>query len=444
MSNPMNDKIYIIGGGLAGVEAAWQAVKSGTGAVIREMKPRRFSPAHRMEGLAELVCSNSLKSTSIENASGLLKEEMRALGSLVVRAAEETTVPAGGTLAVDRVAFSDFITTELQTHGVEVVREEVTSIPDERPLVIATGPLTSDTLAGEIQRLVGSERLFFYDAVAPIVYAESIDMTRAFKASRYDKGGADYINCPMTREEYDRFIDELTGADQTTSHFDEKIPYFEGCMPVEEMASRGRETLAFGPMKPVGLVDPATGERPHAVVQLRRENHEGTLYSMVGFQTRLRYPEQKRVFRMIPGLEAAEFARLGKLHRNTYINSPGVLEPTLQLSSDPGVLFAGQITGVEGYCESSVSGLLAGMNAVRILRGLHAVVPPPSTITGALQRHVSTPPEGAKGREFQPMNANFGLLPSIKARKKERRKLQAEAALKDIADWRNEVLEQGS
>ncbi|CAG0952953.1 hypothetical protein GEOBC_00299, partial [Geobacteraceae bacterium] len=403
--------ITIIGGGLAGCEAAWQVARAGGRAAILEMKPVKHSPAHTTDALAELVCSNSLKSESLENASGILKEEIAALGSLVVRAALSSRVPAGGTLAVDRTAFSAFITSALLDAGVEVVRGEVTELPPERPLVIASGPLTSDSLAASIQTLIGAESLNFYDAVAPIVYKESIDMESAFSASRYGKGGDDYINCPMTKEEYEAFYAELVKADTARAREFEEMKSFEACMPIEVMAQRGPQTLLFGPMKPVGLTDPRTGKRPFAVVQLRRENREDTLYNIVGFQTRLTFAEQKRIFPMIPALRRAEFARLGKLHRNSYIDSPRLLTEFQQLRKEPSIFFAGQITGVEGYCESAASGILAGINSLRLARGKTPVCPPEETVMGALMRHISA----AQG-PFTPMNANMGLLPPEKGK----------------------------
>ncbi len=424
--------ITIIGGGLAGCEAAWQAARLGGRAVIREMKPERFSPAHNMPTLAELVCSNSLKSDSIENAAGLLKAELRALDSLIIRAAEATRVPAGQTLAVDRSAFSEYVTSELQGAGVRVERGEARELPGDRPLVVATGPLTSDAFAAALEGLVG-KGLNFYDAVAPIVYADSIDMERAFHASRYGKGGDDYVNCPLAEGEYGAFYAELLKADRAGAREFEKMESFEACMPIEAMAERGPRTLLFGPMRPVGLVDPRTGKRPFAVVQLRRENRDGTLYNLVGFQTRLAYNEQKRVFRMIPALERAEFARLGKLHRNSYLDSPRLLSCSQELRKSTGLFFAGQITGVEGYVESAMSGALAGINALRSARGLSAVCPPQTTISGALMRYVS----GKEG-EFSPMNANMGLLPHIEG--KRRREMQAERAVEDFTRWADEAL----
>ncbi|TAN63086.1 methylenetetrahydrofolate--tRNA-(uracil(54)-C(5))-methyltransferase (FADH(2)-oxidizing) TrmFO [bacterium] len=434
-------KVTVIGGGLAGCEAAYQALKRGLKVTILEMKPKRFSPAHRLGGLAELVCSNSFKSTGLENASGLLKEEMRLLGSLVIMAGEATKVPAGLSLAVDREAFSVFTTDKLISMGAEIIRQEVSELPDiSGPVIIATGPLTSDGFAPVVARLVGRESLYFYDAVAPIVYRESINMSVAWEASRYGKGGSDFINCPLGKPEYDRFVAELIAADIAPSHGFDAMPLFEGCLPVEALARRGPETLAFGPMKPVGLLDPRTGERPHAVVQLRRDNAIGTLYNMVGFQTRLSYGGQERVFRMIPGLENAEFARLGKLHRNTYIDSPGIILNTCQLAANPMIFFAGQVIGVEGYLESSVSGLVAGINAARLVKGLPLVCPPISTITGALLDYVSS----TESRPLQPMNANFGLLPQLAIRfKNSRDKKQAfsKRALDNLLSWLHETLE---
>ncbi len=428
-------EVTIIGGGLAGSEAAYQILKRGGAATILEMKPVKFSPAHSLPTLSELVCSNSLKSDSMENASGILKEEMRACGSLIIKAAEATRVPAGNTLAVDRKAFSEFVTDELKALGARIITGEAITMPEARPLIIATGPLTSDAFAEEIERFIGQGqgRLHFHDAVAPIVYSESIDMDKAFFASRYGKGGDDYINCPFTEEEYARFFDELVKADQVSLRAFEDNSYFERCMPIEVMASRGPRTLLFGPMRPVGLTDPRTGKRPFAVVQLRREDREGNLYNIVGFQTRLTFPGQKKVFRLIPGLENAEFARFGKLHRNSYIDSPRLLACTQQLKKDPLVFFAGQITGVEGYVESAASGMMAGMNAFRAASGFTPVCPPPTTMTGALMGYISD--EGVK--DFQPMNANMGLLPEAGSRK-DRREAQAKRALLDFRLWCDE------
>jgi methylenetetrahydrofolate--tRNA-(uracil-5-)-methyltransferase len=427
-------KITIIGGGLAGCEAAWQAASCGIKVTLCEMKPEKYSPAHQLPGLAELVCSNSLRGDSLENAVGLLKEELRRLGSLFMEAAEATRVPAGGALAVDRDQFSAYITDKIRSHPlITVVCGEVRSIPLEGVVVIASGPLTSDAFAAEVQRLAG-DYLYFYDAIAPIVTAASLDRSRVFAASRYGKGdGDDYLNCPMDEAEYVRFVQELVAGEKVSTRDFEKAIHFEGCMPVEELASRGLETLRFGPMKPVGLVDPRTGREPHAVIQLRMENSAGSLYNLVGFQTKLTWPEQRRVFRMIPGLEQAEFARLGSMHRNTFINSPALLLPTFQLASEPRILFAGQITGVEGYVESAGSGLLAGLNAARLAAGGQPLLPPPTTALGALSHHITN----ADVKHFQPMNVNYGLFPEIPGRvkKKERRGRLAERALTELAEW---------
>ncbi|MEE8575538.1 MAG: methylenetetrahydrofolate--tRNA-(uracil(54)-C(5))-methyltransferase (FADH(2)-oxidizing) TrmFO [Thermodesulfobacteriota bacterium] len=431
-------EITVIGGGLAGSEAAFQAAKRGLRVTLYEMKPKKFSPAHKEDGLAELVCSNSLKSMSTENATGLLKEEMRLLGSLIVRAAYETKVPAGGALAVDREAFSEFITSELTGLKVNIVRDEIVDIPEARPLIIATGPLTSEGLAESICAKLGEggEYLYFYDAVSPVVHADSIDMEIAFKGSRYGKGSDDYINCPMDEETYRSFIAELLKADKVALREFEDTKYFEGCLPIEVMAERGEMTLAFGPMKPVGFTDPSTGQRPFAVVQLRMDNRAGTLYNIVGFQTRLTYGEQRRIFARIPGLSEARFARLGKIHRNLYIDSPKLLESTCELKSDPLLFFAGQITGVEGYSESSASGLIAGVNAARAIKGHSPVIPPETTMLGALQRYISDESLSS----FQPMNSNFGLLPQIGGKKKERKAAYSARALKDLIEWKEKVL----
>ncbi len=432
------DHLIVIGGGLAGCEAAWQASSRGTEVSLFEMKPIRFSPAHRSEHLGELVCSNSLKSNSLENAVGLLKEEMRRVGSLIMEAADCTKVPAGGSLAVDREAFSSYITWALEkTKGVEIVRRELDQTPLRFPTVIATGPLTSDRLAREIMNLTGTRSLYFYDAISPIVIRESINMNATFRASRYGKGGDDYINCPMTKEKYYRLVDELIKAERVpTRDFEKAIP-FEGCLPIEDMAERGTDTLAFGPLKPVGLIDPKTGQQPFAVVQLRQDNLADTLYSMVGFQTKLKWREQERIFRMIPGLEKAEFARFGSQHRNTYINAPRILRNTLQMKRRPNILFAGQLTGVEGYVESAAMGLLAGVNGHRLMRGEDPVVPPRTTSLGSLVTYITRYPL----KDFQPMNVNFGLFPplspALKGRLKRRR--LAERALKDLETWREAI-----
>jgi len=434
----MQSEITIIGGGLAGIEAASMARRLGAGVRLYEMKPERFSPAHTMEGLGELVCSNSLKSLGVSNAHGVLKAEMEALGSLMMEVAMKTRVPAGAALAVDRHAFSRLATEELKALGVEVIREEIFKIPAERPLIIATGPLTSAPFAESIAELLGRENLFFYDAVSPVLTVDSIDMDKAYFGSRYGKGGDDYINCPLNEREYERFVSELIGARMVTPRSYESTALFEGCMPIESMAIRGPATLKFGPLRPVGLRDPATGKIPEAVVQLRRENAEGTLYNMVGFQTRLAFGEQARVFGLIPGLEKAEFVRYGKLHRNTYIDSPGLIDNTLALKDGDGIFFAGQLTGLEGYCESGVSGIIAGLNALRHARGDACVSPPSATMTGALLSYISAPRENT----LEPMNANFGLLPAITGirKKKDRREAQALKAVEEMRAWAEKIL----
>lgn len=400
--------ITIIGGGFAGSEAAWAAANAGVSVRLYEMRPVRQTPVHQTAYLAEPVCSNSFKSNLITTASGLLKWEMRQFGSVVLECAQEVAVPAGEALAVDRALFAQKVTERLESHPlIEIVREEVTDIPPDRPLIIATGPLTSDSLAQAISRLTGSQRLYFYDAVAPIVDALTLNMEHIFVASRYGKGDAAYLNCPMTREQYDAFVDALLSAETIPPHDFEEPRYFEGCLPIEEIAARGRDALRFSRFKPVGLVDSRTGKRPYAVLQLRQENLQGTLYGLVGCQTRMKWGEQKRVFRLIPGLENAEFVRYGVMHRNTYIHSPTLLEPTLQLRSDAGIFFAGQITGVEGYIESAMCGIVAGMNAARWAKGLPPAVLPSDTMMGALLDYISH----YTGKDFQPMNANFGLLP---------------------------------
>ncbi len=430
--------ITIIGAGLAGCEAAWQAANRGIAVTLHEMKPEKFSPAHHMPGLAELVCSNSLRGDSLENAVGLLKEELRRCGSLVMEAAEATRVPAGGALAVDRQLFSDYVTRKISSHPLITLKHgEVSELPSEGIVVIASGPLTSDALAGSLSFLTG-DRLYFYDAIAPIVSAESLDMTKVFAASRYGKGdGDDYLNCPLNEAEYFCFVENLVAAEKVPGRDFEKVIHFEGCMPVETMAERGVETLRFGPMKPVGLPDPRTGLEPHAVIQLRAENREKTMYNLVGFQTKLTYSEQRRVFRMIPGLESAEFVRLGSMHRNTFINSPTLLLPTQQLKGDPRIIFSGQITGVEGYVESAASGFLAGINAACLAREETPLLPPPETALGALMAHIAN----ADARHFQPMNVNYGLFPELPGRvkKKEKRLMLAERALAALEIWREDL-----
>lgn len=427
--------VTIIGGGLAGCEAAWQAAERGQHVQLYDMKPLRFSPAHSMPGLAELVCSNSLRGADLSNAVGLLKEELRRCGSLIMQAADATRVPAGGALAVDRELFSAWITERITTHPrIELVRREVSSLPPEGLVVVASGPLTSDDLADQLSKLTG-DRLYFYDAIAPIVSAESLDLSKIYAASRYGKGdGDDYLNCPLSQIQYAAFLEALRKADNVESRDFEKVVHFEGCMPIEELADRGDDTLRFGPMKPVGLPDPATGEEPWAVVQLRAENREKTLYNLVGFQTKMTWPEQRRVLRMIPGLESAEFVRLGAMHRNTFINAPDLLQATQQLASDPRILFAGQITGVEGYVESAGSGFLAGLTVAAIGAGRQPLLPPRETALGALIHHITT----ADPKQFQPMNVNYGLFPPLEGRikKKDRKPLMAERALVALEDWK--------
>jgi methylenetetrahydrofolate--tRNA-(uracil-5-)-methyltransferase len=435
--------VTVVGGGLAGSEAAWQLAERGHRVVVHEMRPVRGTPAHKTDRLAELVCSNTFKSTELTNAHGLLKAEMRLLGSVILAAADEARVAAGSALAVDRDVFSTAVHERVVSHpNVQVVREEVTTLPS--PGIVATGPLTSDALAESIRVRLGVDGLAFYDAIAPIVARDSIDFDIVFRASRYDKetmegASADgaYLNCPFNREEFEAFLDALIAADQHHGHEFDQVPYFEACMPVEEMVRRGRETLRFGPMKPVGLRDPRTGHRPWAVAQLRMEDRAGQMWNLVGFQTRLRIPEQQRVLRMIPGLAQAEFLRYGSIHRNSYLNSPAALSPHLALRDEPTTLFAGQITGVEGYTESSATGLLAGINLSRMLRGEEPVVPPATTMLGALYRYLRE----ADPKYFQPMNANFGLvdeLPEAIRDKRIKRERLAERALSALTAWRDE------
>ncbi|MFV1951353.1 MAG: methylenetetrahydrofolate--tRNA-(uracil(54)-C(5))-methyltransferase (FADH(2)-oxidizing) TrmFO [Nitrospinota bacterium] len=410
-------EVIIIGGGLAGCEAAWQVAERGVKAKLYEMRPIQNTPAHSTSFLSELLCSNSFRSNSTENAAGLLKEEMRRLNSIIIHTADETRVPAGLALAVDRNRFGSIITEIISRHAnIEVVRKEVTEIPPDSTVIIASGPLTSDSLAEHIKELVNEKHLYFYDAISPIVDGESIDYEKVFFGSRYNKGGADYINCPMSEEEYYRFWEDILKGKKIPLRDFENISYFEGCMPIEVMAERGKDTLSFGPFKPVGLQRPDNGERPYAVVQLRREDTEGRLYNMVGMQTKLTYSEQKRIFRTIPGLESVEFVRYGSVHRNTFVNSPRLLIPTLQLKERDRILFAGQITGVEGYIESAATGLLAGINAVNIVKEKEPLIFPDTTSIGALLRYITT--SGSKN--FQPMNINFGLFPPLKKRIKER------------------------
>jgi len=436
--------VHVIGGGLAGSEAAWQISRRGVPVILHEMRPVRATDAHSTDGLAELVCSNSFRSDDpVSNAVGLLHEEMRRADSLIMRAADAHKVPAGGALAVDRHGFSAAVEAALTAEPlVTIRREEVPGLPPEdwANVVVATGPLTSPPLAEAIRAFTGEDSLSFFDAIAPIVHKDSIDMSRAWFQSRYDKGdGADYINCAMDREQYYAFIDALlTGEKTDFKEWEKNTPYFEGCLPIEVMAERGPDTLAFGPMKPVGLTDPHTGKRPFAVVQLRQDNALGTLYNMVGFQTKLKHGEQSRIFRTIPGLENASFARLGGLHRNTFINSPRLLDGTLRLKARPALRFAGQVTGVEGYVESAAMGLIAGRFAAEDATGQANSLPPPTTALGALLNHVTG---GADAKSFQPMNVNFGLFPppDMKTRKGDRKAAQSARALADLDRWLGRV-----
>jgi len=445
-------EIHIIGGGLAGSEAAWQAASTGVRVTIHEMRPVRPTAVHKTDGLAELVCSNSFRGDSLENAVGLLKEEMRRLGSLVMRAGEAARVPAGGAMAVDRVKFSEEVTAAIASHPlITIDRREITSLAElPRPLIVATGPLTSDALSKELAALVGGSHLYFYDAISPIVLAESIDMSKVYRASRWGKdarttrGAAgdagnvspgDYLNCPMTEFEYNAFIDAVNAAEKAALHEFDQPKFFEGCLPIEVMASRGRDTLRFGPMKPAGLDDPRTGRWPHAVVQLRQDTIAGDHYSLVGFQTQMKWGEQSRVLRMIPGLEQAEFVRFGMIHRNTYINGPRVLDATWQVRKEPSLFIAGQVSGVEGYVESAASGLIAGRNAAALARGDEPSAPPRTTAIGALGYYVSH----ADPAHYDPTNITFGIiepLPEHAAPKKAGRKARlAERALQHLAEW---------
>lgn len=423
--------ITVIGAGLAGAEAAWQIAQQGIPVRLYEMRPDKQTPAHKTGLFAELVCSNSLKSDNPETAHGLLKHELRGLGSLILKCADETKVPAGSALAVDRDLFAEAITKAITEHPlIEIIRAEVTALPTERPAIIATGPLTSSAMTKALFALTDEKYLFFYDAISPIVSAESIDRDKVYMATRYDKGDADYINCPMTKEEYDAFYEALVNAEVSLHADVDPKELFDGCLPVEIIGGRGYDSLRFGPMKPVGLRDPRTGKTPYAVVQLRPENNELTMYNLVGFQTSLKWGEQARVFRMIPGLESAEFLRYGAIHRNTFINAPTLLKPTFQSRADDGLFFAGQITGVEGYMESTGSGLLCGLNAVRLLRGQDLLVLPRNTMLGALAHHITT----ADPDTFQPMNSNFGILPPLEnenqIHKKERKAARSQRTIK--------------
>lgn len=424
--------ITVIGGGLAGSEAAWQIAQSGLAVCLYEMRPVRPTEAHHTDSFAELVCSNSLRSAALTTAIGLLKQEMRHLGSLIMRAAGASQVPAGQALAVDREVFSRTVGEALARHPlIEIRRQEVQDLPSG-VTVIATGPLTSPALSARLQTLLGSDYLYFYDAISPIIQADSINREVVFRASRYDRGG-DYLNCPLNQDEYERLVDDIRTARKMDAKAFERTVYFEGCLPIEEMARRGRDTLAFGPLKPVGLSDPRTGKRPYAVVQLRQDDRAGSLWGMVGFQTKMSYPEQRRVFRSIPGLERAEFVRLGSLHRNTFIDSPRLLKPTLQFRDRAALFFAGQMVGVEGYVESAAAGLLAGLNAARYARQAPLLIAPATTALGALFTYITS----SERREFQPMNANYGLFPPLvrRLRGREKKAALAERSLRDLAAW---------
>lgn len=404
------NRVIVVGAGLAGSEAAWQLAQRDIDVTLFEMKPERRSPAHASNDFAELVCSNSFRANTLGNAVGLLKEEMRMLDSLVIRVADRTAVPAGKALAVDRDEFSAAMTEAISGHPrIEVRTERITKIPEARLVILATGPLTDPELAEDLAKTLGEQYLYFYDAISPTIYADSIDDEIVFRASRYDEGVGDYLNVPLLRDEYEAFVEELLRAETVPLHEFEKAMYFEGCLPIEEMARRGRDTLAFGPLKPVGLVDPRTGRRPHAVVQLRQEDQNGTLWNLVGCQTKLRVGEQKRIIRALPGLGKAVFARFGSIHRNTYVNAPIQLDPTLQLKRRPGVFLAGQMAGVEGYVESAALGYVAGVGVARLARGLDFELPPVETAHGALLRHL----QNADAKHFQPMNVNYGLFPPL-------------------------------
>ena len=432
----MPESVTVIGGGLAGSETAWQIARRGIPVCLYEMRPAQPTPVHKSGRLAELVCSNSLKSLELSTAHGLLKEEMTRLGSLIIECANANRVPAGGALAVDRDRFSQAVTDAVESHPkITVHRSEVPEIPGQGIVILAVGPLVSDRLAASIAAFTGQDYLYFFDAIAPVIQTDSIDRSIVFASSRYGKGGGDdYLNCPMDRDGYERFVAEVLAGEKAPVHEIDKTPYFEGCLPIEEMARRGRDTLAFGPMKPVGLTDPRTGERPHAVVQLRQDNLAAEHYSMVGFQTQLSWPEQKRIFRMIPGLAQADFVRLGQIHRNCYINAPAILDATLQTRERPQLLFAGQISGVEGYTESSATGILAGINAARLAEGRPTLALPAETMLGGLCHYLSQArPEG-----YQPTNAAFGLLPEFKARirrKRDRRLARSANALRSLDAW---------
>lgn len=445
----MNEKtLHIIGGGLAGSEAAWQAAQRGVKVIIHEMKPRKFSPAHKSENLAELVCSNSLRSDDAEhNAVGLMHQEMRLAGSLIMACADATKVPAGGALAVDREVFSAMVTQKIARHPlIEVRTEEIDALPDENfgEVIVASGPLTSEKLAQDILRKTGGQSLSFFDAIAPVIFKESVDFSKAWYQSRYDKGDKfDYINCPLDKDGYYRFVDALLKAEKTEFHDWEEVHYFDGCLPIEVMAERGADTLLYGPMKPVGLTNPHTGGKAYAVIQLRQDNKEDTLRNMVGFQTKMKYGEQQRIFRMIPGLENAEFARLGGIHKNTFIKSPVLLNSHLQLKSQPNISFAGQITGCEGYIESACIGYLCGYFAACRLSGREIILPPRNTAFGSMLNHLT---DDTDIENYQPMNINFGIFPTIqgevtangkfkKIKGMDRKKAYTERALAEVRPW---------
>jgi len=435
--------VTVVGAGLAGSEAAWQIAEQGIEVHLYEMRPVRSTPAHRTAAFAELVCSNSLRAAAVTNAVGLLKEEMRQLHSVIMRCADANQVPAGGALAVNRVGFSEAVTAVLSNHPlIHIHREEVCEVPSEGLVVLATGPLTSPALSQSLASVLGEDYLFFFDAASPIVNRDSIDMEKAYFASRYDKGPAAYLNCPMTEAQFADFYEALVNAETAEVHDFEQSQVFEGCMPIEVMAARGLRTLLFGPMKPVGLLNPRTGQRPFAVVQLRQDDAAGSLYNMVGFQTHLKWGEQKRVFRMIPGLEAAEFVRFGVMHRNTYVNSPELLLPTYQTKGRATLFLAGQVTGVEGYVESAASGLLAGVNAARMAAGKAPVEMPLTTVIGSLAHYITH----TDGHRFQPMNATFGLLPPLNHRvpgKRERNQVLADRALRDLVTSKARIEREG-
>lgn len=444
--------IHVIGAGLAGSEAAWQIAQRGIRAILHEMRPQSYSPAHKTDNFAELVCSNSFRSDDAEhNAVGLMHEEMRRAGSLIMRCADETKVPAGGALAVDREAFSSLVSSKIRNHPlIEIIHEELTALPDENfgETIIATGPLTSEALAQDILKVADNQSLSFFDAIAPVIYKESIDFSKAWYQSRYDKGNKlDYINCPLSKDEYYRFVSELKNGEKTDFHEWEKVSYFEGCLPIEVMAERGDETLAFGPMKPIGLTNPHSQEKPYAVVQLRQDNKEDTLRNMVGFQTKLKYGDQQRIFRTIPGLENAEFARLGGIHKNTFIKSPLLLDKHLCLKKRPNIRFAGQITGCEGYIESASVGFMAGYFAACRIKGTEPALPPRNTAFGSMLNHLI---DDTNVENFQPMNINFGIFPTIQGEKTangkfrkikgtDRKKAYCERALNEISRWIEEI-----